>query len=86
MLPLLREIRKNRASAVSMTTASCVRPFSVIHTTLSSVLYRKCGLIWDCSTSSSLRRFSSSCWRMSSIRWRMVDTMDCTERLRCSTS
>ena len=38
LLPLLSEMRKNRASAVSMTTASCVRPFSVIQTTLSSVL------------------------------------------------
>ena len=38
LLPRLREIRKNRARAVSITVASSVRPFSVIHTTESRVL------------------------------------------------
>ena len=69
-----------------MTVASWVRPFSVIHTTESRVLYRKWGLIWDWSTSSSLRRFSASCWTMSAIRWRMVDTMERMEWPRCSIS
>ena len=86
LLPRLREIRKKRAREVSITTASSVRPFSVIQMTLSRVLYRKWGLIWDWSTSSSLRRFCSSCSMMSSIKWRIVETMERTEWLRCSTS
>lgn len=55
--------------------ASFCWPDSVIQMTESRVLYRKWGLIWDCSTSSSLRRFCSSWRTMSSIKWRMVETM-----------
>ena len=86
LLPLLREMRNSRAREVTIWMASSRWPDSVIQMTESRVLYRKCGLIWDCRTSSSLRRFSPSWRMMSSIRWRMVDTMEATAWLSRWTS
>ena len=86
LLPRLREMRNSRAREVTIWMASSYRPASVIQITESRVLYRKWGLIWDWSTSSSERRFCASCWTMSSIRWCMVDTMERMDRLRCCTS
>ena len=57
------------SSLVAVGANAAVRSFRIsmadsqaqeLCSTLSSVLYRKWVLIWDCGTSSSLRRFSSS--------------------------
>ena len=75
-LPLLRLIRNRLASDVTILMASSYRSHSTIHTMESRVLYRKWGLIWDCSASSSLRRLASCSTTISSISLRIWLTMD----------